>query len=365
MDTLAISVVIYAGLLAMLLGFVSVLKPLRLLRIRSRRRGAALFALGLVSALVGGALPAPLRHAAGRLTRIDDFMPAYHFSEVHSIRVHAAPERAFRAIKSVTAREIRFFGLLMGLRNLPARLLGTDRPRPLPGYGLKSHEPKTEGAHEFAVSADGAKTARLAGRKTSFEYRIEAGRKPWATLDIGRAYEDALGKMGGTRVSQDGCCRSTHRFGRDGEAVWVEIAADEDGRRYRLTILEEGAPAEARPILDVFTRGEFLLLAEEPDRELVIGGPGQFWKGSAAPKLSSPKEFLEFEAPGYAKVVANFRVEDEGGGWSRVTTETRIFATDAPALRSFGAYWRLIYPGSSTIRREWLKAIKGRAEQGG
>ena len=58
----------------------------------------------------------------------------------------------------------------------------------------------------------------------------------------------------------------------------------------------------------------------------------------------------------------NFLVEDEGGGWTRVTTETRVFATDAAATRRFAAYWRLIYPGSALIRRMWLRAIARRAE---
>ena len=58
----------------------------------------------------------------------------------------------------------------------------------------------------------------------------------------------------------------------------------------------------------------------------------------------------------------NFRMEDEGGGWTRLTTETRIYATDASARRRFAAYWRLIYPGSALIRRTWLRAIRERAE---
>jgi hypothetical protein len=45
-----------------------------------------------------------------------------------------------------------------------------------------------------------------------------------------------------------------------------------------------------------------------------------------------------------------------------VTTETRIYATDASAGRRFAPYWRVIYPGSALIRRMWLRAIAHRAE---
>jgi hypothetical protein len=59
----------------------------------------------------------------------------------------------------------------------------------------------------------------------------------------------------------------------------------------------------------------------------------------------------------------NFRLEDEGNGWTRVTTETRVFATDDRARHRFAAYWRAIYPGSALIRRMWLRAIRLRAER--
>jgi hypothetical protein len=58
----------------------------------------------------------------------------------------------------------------------------------------------------------------------------------------------------------------------------------------------------------------------------------------------------------------NFRVTDEGKGWTRVTTQTRVVATDAAASRRFAVYWRIIYPGSAFIRRMWLAAIARRAE---
>ena len=53
----------------------------------------------------------------------------------------------------------------------------------------------------------------------------------------------------------------------------------------------------------------------------------------------------------------------EHNGRSRLTTETRIFATDDVALGRFTAYWRIIFPGSAILRMTWLRAIKARAEQ--
>ncbi len=118
-------------------------------------------------------------------------------------------------------------------------------------------------------------------------------------------------------------------------------------------------PPADRPILDVALASGFYRLAEEPGREIVLG------RVVVAPertRLATAEEFAALERPGYAKAAINFRVAEIGGGWCLLTTETRIYATDRSARRRFGAYWRLIEPGSALIRRMWLRAIRRRAE---
>ena len=118
---------------------------------------------------------------------------------------------------------------------------------------------------------------------------------------------------------------------------------------------------ESQPILDVVTRTSFLQLTGEPGREIVVGTL------VAAPAASLPIQertaewYQSLSGPGYAKAVMNFVVEPDGAG-TLVTTETRVFATDASTRRRFAAYWRIIYPGSAVIRRMWLRAIRRRAE---
>ena len=131
------------------------------------------------------------------------------------------------------------------------------------------------------------------------------------------------------------------------------------------------APPADEPILAVALRSGFQLVAEEPGRELVLGAvvlaPASLRALPAAEleRLRSeftPEKFRALSDPGFAKAAMSFRWTDEGNGWTRLTTETRIFATDAHAKRRFAAYWRLIYPGSSLIRHTWLAAIRRRAE---
>jgi hypothetical protein len=119
------------------------------------------------------------------------------------------------------------------------------------------------------------------------------------------------------------------------------------------------------PVLDVATRTSFLVLAEEPDQEIVLGTlvavpPG--WRPGGKPTPDGFKALIvTTNAPGFASATMNFRIEDAGPAACTLTTETRVYATDASTRRRFAGYWRVIYPGSALIRRMWLRAIARRA----
>jgi hypothetical protein len=105
------------------------------------------------------------------------------------------------------------------------------------------------------------------------------------------------------------------------------------GRPHAESILE--APPDA-PILDVALRGGFFVLADDPPTEVVVG--------------------MYVIPPKRAVAAMNFRVDGR-----RLTTETRIHATDRAAFWRFGLYWIAIRAGSAFIRRMWLRAIRRRA----
>ncbi len=228
------------------LGALSLVRPLRLLGVRSRRAAALLALAGAALAASGLLLPVTPVRLAGPPMAIDEIAPAYQFGERHEIEIAAPPERVMEAVRAVSAREIRLFRLLTWLR----------------------------------------------------------------APHLGQARESVLN------------------------------------------------PSPDEPILDVALRSGFLLLRAEPGREVVFGavvccGPRQ-----------PPRNADEFESlrGSFARAAMNFHVADAGGGRSRLVTETRVAASDAPAERRFALYWRLIYPGSALIRRNWLRAIKARAE---
>ena len=119
-----------------------------------------------------------------------------------------------------------------------------------------------------------------------------------------------------------------------GAFTWIRRG----GRDIGECVLNAGS---RKPILDVALSSGFTLLADDGPREVVIG--------------LAPTEG--------AFAAMNFAVRPDGAKGSIVTTETRIFAGSPAAKRRFGAYWRLIYPGSALLRRTWLRAIRNRALQ--
>jgi hypothetical protein len=120
------------------------------------------------------------------------------------------------------------------------------------------------------------------------------------------------------------------------------------------------------PILDVATRTSFLVLAEEPDREIVLGTLAiapRGWRPRGKPTPDGFKALIvSANSPGFVSATMNFRIEDASPTACTLTTETRVYATDASNRRGFARYWRVIYPGSALIRRMWLRAIARRAE---
>jgi hypothetical protein len=137
------------------------------------------------------------------------------------------------------------------------------------------------------------------------------------------------------------------------------------GRQGRESILN---PPPQVPLLDVAAKTSFLVLADEQDREIVLGTLAvapRGWQPSAIPTPDGFKAmFVTTNTPGFASATMNFRIEDAEPTACTLTTETRVSATDESTRRRFALYWRIIYPGSALIRRMWLRAIAHRAELG-
>ncbi|MEW6401446.1 MAG: hypothetical protein AB1649_06570 [Chloroflexota bacterium] len=72
-----------------------------------------------------------IQNQAGGAMHLNDFLPDYEFHEVHTITINASPERVFAALKELTNADFSpLVALLLGIRNLPARLLKKTAPGP-------------------------------------------------------------------------------------------------------------------------------------------------------------------------------------------------------------------------------------------
>ena len=237
-------VLIYLSLISMAAGIASLLKPLRLVGIRTRMRGLLVAGLGLLAFAAGVYLPVAETRVATARTRLDELMPVFQFGEFHSIQISAPKDRVDAAIRTVTPDEIHFFQTLTWIRRF-------GRPSP-PGI----------------LNAPGR-----------------------------------------------------------------------------------------RPILETFTAGAFQLLAEDAGREIVFGRAGD-----AHGQRKAAEESKTLQQAPLIKIAMNFRIQEVDATHCTLTTETRVYAAGPQVVHGFAAYWRMIYPGSSLIRHEWLRAIKLRAE---
>lgn len=120
------------------------------------------------------------------------------------------------------------------------------------------------------------------------------------------------------------------------------------------------------PLFDQLLSGGFVVLAEDPGAEVVLGTIGQFWDlaGGISPKIDDATGFRDFDDPGFAKAAINFRFQAQGRR-TRVETATRVLATDRESRRKLLRYWRVIRPGSGLIRRSILRAVRRRVKHSG
>ena len=122
---------------------------------------------------------------------------------------------------------------------------------------------------------------------------------------------------------------------------------------------DAGVLASDKRILDAFLASGYV--SGGNTHEIVICG-GANVQAKRSLEVRTLEECADYQQPGAIKVAFGFNVEDAGGGWCKVTAETRVLALDAATRRGMSRYWRLIAPGSGLLRRQWLAGIRRRAE---
>jgi hypothetical protein len=105
------------------------------------------------------------------------------------------------------------------------------------------------------------------------------------------------------------------------------------------------------------------VLAEVPEREVVVGAVTRPWEPNVTFNALPPGEFVAFRQPGFVKIAWTLRADPLDAGASIFRTETRAVSTDATARARFRRYWTFVSPGIALIRLLSLRPLKRAAER--
>jgi hypothetical protein len=118
-----------------------------------------------------------------------------------------------------------------------------------------------------------------------------------------------------------------------------------------------------RPLLSEARALGWGVLAEIPQREIVLGAVTQPWLADVVFQSLPPDRFADFDEPGYVKIAWTLRADPVGPAESVFSTETRVATTDPTARAAFRRYWSVFSPGILLIRTLLLRLVKAKAEQ--
>ena len=134
------------------------------------------------------------------------------------------------------------------------------------------------------------------------------------------------------------------------------------GRELILGATPVDRPGPRRMLAEVQSLG-WVVLAEAPGREFVVGAVTRPWEANVTFRSIPPGDFAAFAEPDYVKIAWTLRADPLGANESVFRTETRAIPTDAAARAKFRRYWSFLSPGIALIRLMSLRPVKSEAER--
>lgn len=113
------TVLVYSGLAVFGFGALSILVPPAWSGFSRRRNGLAIGILGGTALFAAGCYwPVGSFAAPSQTSRLDAFMPVYHFHERHEVAIYAPPERVREALNRVSFADIGVMQTLGKIRSI-------------------------------------------------------------------------------------------------------------------------------------------------------------------------------------------------------------------------------------------------------
>jgi hypothetical protein len=113
-----LSILWYLGGALVAIGALCVIRPMRWLRLPTRRRAALTAVAGALLAALTLLVGTGTRRVTDPSSLLDVVLPAFQFDEQHSIDVRATSARVYKAVLEVTPQEISGYRTLTGIRCL-------------------------------------------------------------------------------------------------------------------------------------------------------------------------------------------------------------------------------------------------------
>ena len=137
-----------------------------------------------------------------------------------------------------------------------------------------------------------------------------------------------------------------------------------DSWMIRILLALRGIPRKTSTGMEGWKKMGFVVLEHQPDKEIILGLIGQFWKANGNIQSFVREEFITMINPAFVKAVWNFKISPLDESRVLLETETRIFCAGDQVRKRFYRYWFFVKPFSGLIRKEMLKIIKRKAEAG-
>ena len=149
-----LSILLYAFGLVAAVSALALIRPISWLGLRTRRRALVAWLLAIAFGVGTLAWPTHETRVASPVSRLDQIVPIYQFSEVHETTIEASPERTYRTICAVTVNEIALLRTLTYIRRFgqpgPDSILNPPGDKPFcevvlsSGFYLLADEPPSE-----------------------------------------------------------------------------------------------------------------------------------------------------------------------------------------------------------------------------
>lgn len=135
------------------------------------------------------------------------------------------------------------------------------------------------------------------------------------------------------------------------------------GRALLLGTDDDGEASPRRSLIDTTKSLGWVVLAEMPGHEIVMGAVTRPWEANVVFRGIPPESFAAFNEPDYVKIVWTLRADAISPYSSIARSETRAVATDASARRKFRWYWARFSAGIVLIREVSMRLVKKEAEE--